>query len=500
LPAEVVARRPLLSNAKAFLALQMGEERDLIAAQQQSDRLVAERRGATMGGMAEEELQVAQAELAVLRGVQHYILGQAAEAIASARSGMEQLPAEALHVRAIALAVIATSLQMEGDMARGARVMREALADPAWPKSLRTRLLHYLSVACVMAGDLSGALEAAHQCLRTAESRRRAEAISYARYDLGVAHYLRYEWAAAERVLCALFEDRAVSAPVYVTFGAFALALIYQAQGRSQEAQRVIDLVSAYLLESEHDAHVMAQAITQAFRVELALRQGKLAQARQLSQGVQFHIYTPRWCFYMPQLTQCKLLLAEGSTASLAAARASLVELDGALDRLQRNHVRIDALALLALAHDALGQQAAALDSLGAALRLAETGGFVHSFVDLGPPMAGLLAKLRSRPEVGRSAGLLVYLDQILAAFAAPALAAAAPSGIPSGGSLVERLTERETEILQLLAAGLSPKEMAGQLVVSLTTVRTHIRNIYAKLGVHSRLEAVQRAGELELL
>ena len=71
---------------------------------------------------------------------------------------------------------------------------------------------------------------------------------------------------------------------------------------------------------------------------------------------------------------------------------------------------------------------------------------------------------------------------------------------MPPPPSLAEPLTKREAEILTLMATVLSPQEMAGELFVSMVTIRTHIRNIYAKLDVHSRFEAVQRAKELGLL
>ena len=106
----------------------------------------------------------------------------------------------------------------------------------------------------------------------------------------------------------------------------------------------------------------------------------------------------------MPQLTQCKLLLAEGTPESLAGARIRLAALDAEMRTLNRNHVRIDVLAVQALVDSALGEEATALEKLGGALELAEPGGFVRNFVDLGPPMADLLARLQRRHEAAHSA------------------------------------------------------------------------------------------------
>ncbi len=497
LPAAAAAQSALLSNARAFLAMQRGEEKALLASQRQAELLLA-----TIPAEAEEH-KIVEAELAVLHAVRDYYSGQATCAIANARRGLDLLPPQALHVRAMAMAVIVTSLQMGGDLEQGVRIMREALADPSWPTGLRARLLHFLSEAYMMDGDLSGVLEAGSECLRIAEGLRLLMSVSYGRYNMGTGHYLRNELDLAEPYLLALLEERASSAPVYVTFGVFALALIYQAQGRGSEATQVVETISAYLHETEHR---VALAITAAFRVELAIRQGKLAEALRLSRRLHFDIRPPRWYFYVPQLTQCKLLLAEGTPESLAGARIRLAALDAEMRTLNRNHVRIDVLALQALVDSALGEEATALEKLGGALELAERGGFMRNFVDLGPPMANLLTRLRWRHEVAHST-LLPYLDRILAVF--PAEAQASPeteSSLWFSGSLrpppslAEPLTERESHILTLLATDLSPTEMAGRMFVSVATVRTHIRNIYAKLAVHSRFEAVQRARELGLL
>lgn len=491
LPAEVVAQSPLLLNAQAFRALQRGEEKELMASQQQTAQLLA-----VMPAEAEER-QAAEAELGVLLGAQDFVLGQSTRAIAHARSSLEHLPPQALHIRTVALATLVASLQMEGNTDEGVRVIREALDESAWSAEQRVRLWHYLCTVYMMDGDLNGVLDAGRECLRIAERWQRPAPLWYGRYNLGTAWYLRNELSQAEPQLRALFEDRDLTPPVYLAFGAFALALIAQSQGHESAAVHLIESVSAYLQETEHR---VAYATAEAFKVDLALRQGNVAQARRLSKGVQFDIRPPRWYFYTPQLTQCKLLLADGTSESLAGARSRLEVLDAAMRALNRVHVRIDVLALLALVHDALGQEPAALDTLGAALDLAEPGGFMRNFVDLGPPMAGLLARLRSRPPVGRAAASLLFLEQILVAFPPLASAAAAPGDASSQEWWVEPLTERETDVLRLLATNLSPQEIAGQLLVSLTTARTHIRNIYAKLGVHSRFEAIQRAKELRLL
>ena len=150
--------------------------------------------------------------------------------------------------------------------------------------------------------------------------------------------------------------------------------------------------------------------------------------------------------------------------------------------------VTIEALALRALAHWRRGEQASALTALERALRLAEPEGYVRLFADLGLPMARLLQEARSR------AVLPEYVETLLAAFGELAFPATV------GGVLPEPLTAREQEVLKLIAAGLTNREIADQLVISAETVKKHTASIYGKLAVRSRREAVARARKLALL
>jgi LuxR family transcriptional regulator, maltose regulon positive regulatory protein len=158
--------------------------------------------------------------------------------------------------------------------------------------------------------------------------------------------------------------------------------------------------------------------------------------------------------------------------------------------------LRLRVLILRALLADANGDRDAALGSLAAAVALAEPEGVIRPFLDEGVPMAALLADLRVAARDGRGpAGGVppAFLDTLLAAF--PRQGARPP---PAG--LVEPLTEREQEVLRLVAAGRSNAEMAAELFVEPSTVKTHLIHLYSKLGVHSRTQAVAHARALGLL
>ncbi|RMH87481.1 MAG: hypothetical protein D6681_15050 [Calditrichaeota bacterium] len=157
---------------------------------------------------------------------------------------------------------------------------------------------------------------------------------------------------------------------------------------------------------------------------------------------------------------------------------------------------------LQALVYQARGDIPAALEQLELALSTGEKEGYIRIFVDEGPAVAGLLLRLVDQLRQRDPAPLSpspAYLQRLLDAFGVQADLPPAPIPAPDG-LFVEPLTEREQEILQLLAAGLSNDEIAERLVIARSTLKTHLKNIYGKLDAHSRLEAVARAKELSLL
>jgi LuxR family maltose regulon positive regulatory protein len=148
----------------------------------------------------------------------------------------------------------------------------------------------------------------------------------------------------------------------------------------------------------------------------------------------------------------------------------------------------IEIRILMALLHEAQGDIPCALESLEFALRLAEPEGFVRIFVDEGTSMARLLSETNARGIMSKYVGKL--LDAL----------GETEHKISMDQLLVDPLSEREQEILALIATGLKNKEIAEQMVISLNTVLYHTKNIYNKLGVNKRTQAVLKAQELNLL
>ena len=160
----------------------------------------------------------------------------------------------------------------------------------------------------------------------------------------------------------------------------------------------------------------------------------------------------------------------------------------------------IHALALQALAYERLGKRSLALASLGRATMLGEPGRFCRTFTGEGPVATGLVAVLADAVGRGRGpaeTGSSSYLASLLRG---AGIAPEPPSPRPAAADLAEPLTAREIEVLRLIAAGLRNQEIADRLFVSLPTVKRHVANAYAKLGVGHRTEAIARANALDLL
>jgi LuxR family maltose regulon positive regulatory protein len=182
-------------------------------------------------------------------------------------------------------------------------------------------------------------------------------------------------------------------------------------------------------------------------------------------------------------------------------ADASIAEIMKLLERLLkdaeeggRKGSAIEILILQALAHQAQGDLPAALLPLQHALALAEPQGYVRMFLDEGSSMMQLLREASAREIMPD------YTGKLLAAFEAEKRKSEDKPDLPPARILIESLSQRESTILQLIAQGLSNREIGERLFLALDTIKGHNRKIFDKLQVHSRTEAIARARELGLL
>jgi LuxR family maltose regulon positive regulatory protein len=193
--------------------------------------------------------------------------------------------------------------------------------------------------------------------------------------------------------------------------------------------------------------------------------------------------------------TLARVFIAQGR---FLEALDLLEQMQAVAEETGRHGRLLESLMLRALALSAQGHTEQALPPLVRALSLAEPGGYVRTFADEGTPIAQLLTLVKARGMAPEEA----YVDKLLAAIGfeeRPGQPAARPRQA-STFPLIEPLSERELEVLSLVAAGLSNREIAAKLVIAEGTVKKHLHNIFGKLNVRSRTQAVMRASELGLL
>jgi LuxR family maltose regulon positive regulatory protein len=323
--------------------------------------------------------------------------------------------------------------------------------------------------------------------------------IAWAHYFIGLTYY---EWNELEKASINFskgIELRYKADFLTSHLNMMAHALTYQSLGALDDAQEVIKKLRLYSLELKTDGYLEDIDSVQA---RFSLQSGDLLSAQHWMSSITLDEQPEEFtALEIPSLTWARIRIEEGDPDGLQEAADILnLRLQGAENR---HNIRrqIQILAHLALAYQALGQTEEALGILEQAIIIAQPGGFIRTFVDLGLQMSGMLRQLVSQGVA------IPYVTRILAAF---------PESDPTNVSLkddlaqlvyessktilVEPLTVRESEILLQLSERQTNNEIADNLTISILTVKKHTGNIYQKLGVNSRSEAVDKAKALGIL
>ena len=504
LPPELTSSRPRLLLAQARLALLSGRT-------EEAESLLdsAERRSAD----ADESFEPSAGRAASL-------LVNVPAAVALLRVYLAELRADAEATTALASRALAESREGEsmlgsiirwyGGMAewlQGRPAEAERALSPAVAERSAVGEGFLAAWGCHVLGQVQraqGRLDAAvRTCRRTLEitappGRSAAPAAGAAYVGLAEVAYQRNELDVALQHVTkgiALCRQLVYAAPLAT--GLVTLAWIRQATGDQAGA---LDAIGEAAQFAPGPAVNGLLNPVPAERARLLLAQGDLAgAARWTTEKGLGADDEPRYPSEPEHLLLARVLLAQGRPGHALALLDRLYAAAVAQDRIGSV---IEAGALRALALAANGEDADAIAVLAEALTLACPPGYVRVFADEGAPMAALLGQLIAAQRAGVAAAIpLACLARLQRAFdTGPATPSPRPRLTAAVPGIVEPLTSRELEVLRMLAAGRSNQAIAGQLFVTLDTVKKHVSHVLSKLGAANRTEAVSRARELDLI
>jgi LuxR family maltose regulon positive regulatory protein len=455
----------------------------------------------------------------VLRASMARFRGDLARAFRLATQALEIVPATNMSARMVAQLHAALAYEISGDLGPdNQRQLLEGVALARAADELGNLLFAKVSLADFQ--QRQGRLWQAAQTYREA-AEILPEPIGLQAFPNGASYYFglgsllyeRNDLDGAEALLeqgQEMVRAMRVAEAQVISLGYHALARLQQARGDGNAARRILDELQDVARQRSFAPPVLAQAA--AVRAQLALRQGDLSAAVQWADtsglAVNDDLNYPRELEY---LMLARVRIAQGRRDKAGSVLAGVLRL---LDRLlaaAETGERIDSVIeisiLRALAFQAQGTPERALKCLERALQLAAPERYVRVFIDEGAPMVRLLQQGLRTQRWGRapspSPNVRPYAEQLLNGAYAEGIEHHSDAPNPSTQYSVpdsEPLTERELDVLRLLVAGYSNQAIARELVVAVGTVKRHINNIFGKLHVQSRVQAVARARELDLL
>jgi LuxR family maltose regulon positive regulatory protein len=444
------------------------------------------------------DVQQLPGDVAAVRAHVAGLRDQTAEATEFAHEALNYLPESKWFSRGIAAVTLGMASTVSGEPGAAIQALTEAVrlnqaADRTFLTSIATTLL---GQALQMQGRLHEAAEVHRQALQLASEQHRRP-VPYA----GLAHIglskLLYEWNDLQGAM--YHAERGIE--LYRLGGLvealpaayFILAQVHLARGHPDRGAEMIRETAKVARKYRND-YVLARAAGLRMRLWMTYRD-RVPAPHWTAQHLPGWDDGTDYLRELARLARARELMA----SALAAEPVQRNRVRSAVELLQRllpaakaagrveNAIRI--LVPQALAFQMEGDADQALSALNQALSLAAPEGYVRIFVDEGEPMARLLRRALAE-GIAPS-----YVSRLLAAFGESA------QPVPRATkALVEPLTERELEVLRLIAAGLSNREIAQELVVAVSTVKSHINHIYGKLDAKSRIQAVAKARKLGLL
>lgn len=436
-------------------------------------------------------------EIDFFLGYIHYFLNDGPNCLKYLQSALDRVPVVSKEVRGQIEILYGLAMQMMGNHDEALVRLHDLLNTNQKDKSVKkTRLLITPVYIHILSGRLSDALLTNQQLYIFSHKRKYLYAESWSVYLKALIHFYRHNLDEAITHFGQAKDNKYILHTRAAVDSMVGLALAYQAKGMSDRAGETLQELVDYVIPLDDPVYSM---ITQLAQIRLSIMQGVKYFPTHLLQQVPSAAENMIWWLENPILTHCRILLVEGSRQDLEDAENILKEI---LQQNQENHntcQRIQILSLLAMVFKKQDQDDEALETLQQSLTLAERGGWVWPFMELGQPMEESLQQLQGKNVSTDFVGdLLVAFRGDMEKVPVESDASEHPAPIkPASSHITESLTSREKEILELLVQGKPNKEIADKLFVSIYTVKSHLKNVYQKLEVNSRLQAVAKANAL---
>jgi LuxR family maltose regulon positive regulatory protein len=489
LPIEAFHAHPWLLVARASIAQLRSDYGAVLPLLEDAEARLA----AMPGAVAPQGEVVLRSHLNLLWAVHWLLSNQPHKATVTARHAWQSLPLTHRYVRGTALQMLTVAMQIEGNAAAAFQLVEDELArTPRGSESAysRLRLLLCLLSLHLAEGYLRPGEEIATLLLEEATAANAPISQLWAHLALGSVAYEADDLERAARHFSQGIELRTVGHTRAWHECLIRLALTYQAMGRPGDARSIANMLNDYHRQS---GSIGLNAEAQTLQVHLdVLADAPSAEHPRQQSNASVRAVLLGWSV-IPAVTQIHALLAEASPTALHAAGDMIDELLQTAAMLHKPARTVEYLALQARCFEQQNEHDKAVAALRAAVAIAEPRGLVRSLADAGAvltPVVAALAQATPSP----------YLSRLQHALRAPATNAPDAGRVLNTTSVAIRLTRREREVLRLLMAYRTDREIAAQLVISPLTVRTHIENISEKLGVNGRRAIVARAAALNLL
>jgi LuxR family maltose regulon positive regulatory protein len=488
-PREVIDKQPEMRLAEASVLLFQAQHSRVAAILNDVESLLAKSR------LTKSNRTRLEGEIAARRSAAAFWAGDVAQSSLLAQSAVKKLPPEWWQPREQAKMFLSVCLLIQGKLNKALEIQYNSVG-PDFGAVYHARQLISTCFIHWMSADLPAIERTAHKILENYDDKKGpVEGVTWARHFLGIVYYHLNNFEKAEDYFSSLVtHPHQVHTLCYVN-SAVALSLIYQFRGETDKAQALLETLLSFAVDTGNPS---ANNAAGALKAELAIRQGNLNAAVRWADTYQIPKTIRLPNFYASPLAYVQVLLAQNTPASRKKAGRTLAKLKKIFTAEHQTRWLISVLGLLSLLHLAEGDEKKALVELRKAVALAEPGGFIRLFVDLGKPVKPLLEKLM---EEGASS---TYIAGILSAMEIQESALAAGQGTKAESLSALRasygVTRRELEVLQLLEKRYTDGEIAEALFISKETVHSHIAHLRDKLGVHGRRAIVQEARKLGLL